>query len=96
MNTVASLIEEACELLSPEDHRPVRSVAANNALRCLQTARARFDQAPTQRASRLLYEEMDKWATFDKGHIRVEVLVELLKQEGLLAEPHEEEDEGSS
>jgi hypothetical protein len=91
VDTVTDLIEQACDHLMAYEGCPGKSDIAA-AIRCMQIARGRFDQSPINRAARLLYQEMDSWATFEKGVVRPEVIVQLLAQEGLLREmaPQEE------
>lgn len=90
MKTILELVDEALEQLSQKEHAVTRG-DISKAEKTLRTARLHLSAQPLQRAVRLLYEEMDRWATFKEGHIRVEVIVDLLRQEGLL---NEDVDEG--
>lgn len=88
MDTVTTLLEDACEHMQRGTKHDI-----GQALHCVRVARGRFDLAPINRAARLLYETMDEWATFERGHVRVEVIVQLLQQEGLLRETGEQGEE---
>lgn len=84
MESLARLLEEAAERLQEDDNLV--------ALRCVRIARARLDQGPVNRAARLLYNEIDQW--FDPKVVRVEVIVQLLAQEGLLRDERQDDSEG--
>ena len=88
MDSLAKLLEDAADAISDED-RPNTA----RALQCVRIARGRLDQSPVNRAARLLYQEMDAWATFTGGTVRPEVIVQLLAQEGLLRDEREDEHE---
>lgn len=81
MQTVHSLLAEAADAIQQND----RQVA----LRAVRVAAGRLEGSVVNRTARLMYETMDQWATFEKGHIRVEALVELLAQEGVLRDGEE-------
>lgn len=76
MDSLATLLEEAAEAI--QDQRE------GQALQCVRIARGRLDSSPVNRASRLLYDKMDEWATITGGTVHVEVIIQLLSQEGLL------------
>ena len=88
MDSLATLLEEITEHLSNFEGRPGRE-DISRAIRCAQIARGRLDMSPVNRASRLLYQEMESWATFEKGTVRPEVIVQLLAEEGLLRDERE-------
>ena len=86
MESLARLLEEAAERLQAGDDLV--------ALRCVRIARARLDQGPVNRASRLLYNEIDTW--FDPKVVRVEIIVQLLAQEGLLRDERDSDADGET
>lgn len=89
MDSLATLLEEAAEALSEEGgYRPSD---VSRALSCIRIARGRLDNSPINRASRLLYSELDAWFQ-GAGTVRVEVVVQLLAEEGLLRDEREDDD----
>lgn len=83
MDSLATLLEETAEAIQEKEYA--------KALLGVRVARGRLDQSPVNRAARLLYQEMDAWATFEKGTVRPEVIVQLLSQEGLLRDEREDD-----
>lgn len=83
MDSLAKLLEDAAEAIQSKE--PLK------ALQGIRVARGRLEQSPVNRASRLLYNELETWATFNDGTVRVEVIIQLLAQEGLLRDEREDD-----
>lgn len=77
MDTVRTLLEDAEQALLERD--------TNTALRKVRVTIARLDASIVTRASTVMYNRMDEWATFRDGSIDVPKLVTILADEGILS-----------